>query len=699
MSRKQRGRGCRALGPLLLGGAVAAVGLLGCGAEDERDAAPDAPLTTSAQALASTCVTLRRGTLGAVADTYVGQEKSGANYGGVVVASSGVSSGFASLALFRWDLGAIPPGALVLNASVTLHQTNTGPASPKVHLITAPWAEGAVTWSSFGAAFDPTVLASPSLASPAMTFDLSATVRAWVEGTIANDGILLRQAEPALTRYKSSEWGVLTQRPRLDLCYGLACGAGTADCDGSIQTGCETSLSTTSNCGGCGVPCARPNAATSCATGSCEITSCNEGSFDCNGNPDDGCEPLPCADGDQCAADTDCASGHCEDGQCTAPVLPACDPAVSAQIVALVDQADQAASVGNAAAASAGYAQATALAVCYQDALHVAAHAATRGYAASTNDAYAKAMTLSGAVLAVYLDIAAHAATRGYAAATNNAYAAATNVALTLPDTLSVAAHAATRGYAAATENAYAKAMIQANGQLNDYLTIADHAATRGYAAATNNAYAAATNVALTLPDTLSVAAHAATRGYAAATENAYAKAMIQANGQLNDYLAIADHAATRGYAAATNNAYAAATNVALTLPDTLSVAAHAAMRGYAAATENAYAKAMIQANGQLNDYLGIAAHAATRGYVAATNNAYAAATNVASTIDDVLSVAAHAAMRGYVAATNDAYAKATALCTCGGEALAVAAHAAARGYVSAANTATAKAATLPPCP
>ncbi|MFO0760223.1 MAG: DNRLRE domain-containing protein [Byssovorax sp.] len=571
-------------------GALAAIALLAaCSAPDESDPGPATGIAE--QALGSTCITLRRGTAGSVADTYVGAESPGSSYGALVVASSGLSSGFTSQALFRWDLSILPPGAVIQSATVALSQTNNGPASPRVHLVTAPWSEATVTWSSFAGAFDPSVIAVLSNASPTLSFDVTAVAKGWRQGTIQNHGLLVEQAAPTLTRYKTSEWSVLTQRPQLTVCYGLACAPGTADCDGDIKNGCETSLTTLTSCGACGVACALPNATASCVTGSCVLQACDAGTFDCDGDPANGCEPSPCGDGGHCAAGSDCASGTCQAGICVPPAIPVCDPAVVAPINALVGQANTAASVGDAPTANARYEQAIGLASCHTDALFVAGEAAARGYVNAANDAYAKALSLSGGQIAIDLDIAGHAAARGYVGAANNAYAAATAASSTMDDTLSVAAHAAARGYVDATNSAYAKAMVQASGQLAAYLDIAAHAAARGYVTAADNAYAAATAVSVTINDLLSVAAHAAARGYVTSTNNAYAAATA-AGATVVDLIAVAEHAAARGYPAATNNAYAKATALCSCAGQASAVAASAAAHGYPQAANDAAAKA-----------------------------------------------------------------------------------------------------------
>ncbi|MFT3769699.1 MAG: putative metal-binding motif-containing protein [Minicystis sp.] len=103
-------------------------------------------------------------------------------------------------------------------------------------------------------------------------------------------------------------------------CQIGSCNIGFADCDNSPANGCETLLTTNTDCGGCGVACALPNASASCTTGTCTLTACNAGFYDCDGNAGNGCEALPCANGQHCSTAAQCASGVCTNGFCSSPV-------------------------------------------------------------------------------------------------------------------------------------------------------------------------------------------------------------------------------------------------------------------------------------------------------------------------------------------------------------------------------------------
>jgi len=113
---------------------------------------------------------------------------------------------------------------------------------------------------------------------------------------------------------------------------GFSCEAGYADCNGDASDGCEVQVggSDVNHCGTCLAACpAAPNAAASCAAGTCGLT-CLPGFLDCEPTVD-GCETSPSSDahhcgacGHACAASETCQSGVCAPPRCTAPAAD-CD--------------------------------------------------------------------------------------------------------------------------------------------------------------------------------------------------------------------------------------------------------------------------------------------------------------------------------------------------------------------------------------
>ncbi len=110
------------------------------------------------------------------------------------------------------------------------------------------------------------------------------------------------------------------------ICTAASCGEGLADCDGDISNGCETSLRTLDNCGVCGQTCGPyPDIEVTCETGVCQMEHCEEGYWDCDGDPLNGCESAlkdnqNCGQcGNICAFDH--ATASCSTGAC---VFTAC---------------------------------------------------------------------------------------------------------------------------------------------------------------------------------------------------------------------------------------------------------------------------------------------------------------------------------------------------------------------------------------
>lgn len=108
----------------------------------------------------------------------------------------------------------------------------------------------------------------------------------------------------------------------------LACNAGFANCDMNNGNGCEANLNSLANCGACGAACSRPNATATCNMGTCSLGMCSAGFGNCDADPVNGCEtplttPSNCAMcGRRCAlanATAACSmAGNCTVAMCTA---------------------------------------------------------------------------------------------------------------------------------------------------------------------------------------------------------------------------------------------------------------------------------------------------------------------------------------------------------------------------------------------
>jgi len=92
------------------------------------------------------------------------------------------------------------------------------------------------------------------------------------------------------------------------------------DCDGVVDNGFDLQIDP-SNCGSCGFTCVFFQGQGSCVGGSCELSSCNAGYVDKDGNPNNGCECLISNPVDLCdGVDSDCDGQIDED----APAGAAC---------------------------------------------------------------------------------------------------------------------------------------------------------------------------------------------------------------------------------------------------------------------------------------------------------------------------------------------------------------------------------------
>eukprot|EP01113_Clastostelium_recurvatum_P041943 TRINITY_DN6747_c0_g2_i2.p1 TRINITY_DN6747_c0_g2~~TRINITY_DN6747_c0_g2_i2.p1 ORF type:complete len:697 (-),score=39.59 TRINITY_DN6747_c0_g2_i2:236-2326(-) len=113
-------------------------------------------------------------------------------------------------------------------------------------------------------------------------------------------------------------------------CAISSCHPSYDNCDGIDANGCETSLNSVNNCGGCGNVCNLPHAVNmSCMNGTCHVLSCALGWMDCDGDHSNGCERdvTTMSDCGGCAkpCQTDHGTTICSSsGQC---LIVTCEPA------------------------------------------------------------------------------------------------------------------------------------------------------------------------------------------------------------------------------------------------------------------------------------------------------------------------------------------------------------------------------------
>ncbi len=89
------------------------------------------------------------------------------------------------------------------------------------------------------------------------------------------------------------------------------------NCDGQTDEGFDLS-SDVNNCGDCGIQCVNPHGTTTCVNGKC-VYKCDEGYWDCDGDPTNGCESdlMKVQACGLCQRNEDCPTGFfCKDGDC-----------------------------------------------------------------------------------------------------------------------------------------------------------------------------------------------------------------------------------------------------------------------------------------------------------------------------------------------------------------------------------------------
>lgn len=231
--------------------------LSGCGAIEGSDTQPhDGQVDAQAQSL-GICTTFVRGGPSATQDATIAFSPfdptlGSANFGAVPTLSVGSAAIAQRASLLQFNLSPIPAGSTVTSATLSLFQgSRLGTGTANVYAVLAPWQEANVTWTSFGAAFNPvattTFLPSSVGVNTSLTVDLTALTQQWVSGGLSNHGIYMDLPANGRALWGASEAGVSSRRPSLTVCYCTpspeVCNGVDDDCDGLVDEG--------GVCGGC----------------------------------------------------------------------------------------------------------------------------------------------------------------------------------------------------------------------------------------------------------------------------------------------------------------------------------------------------------------------------------------------------------------------------------------------------------------
>jgi hypothetical protein len=249
---------------------------------------------------AITCTTLFPSGDATIAQDPADPTAAVSNFGAALTLGTGTTGTTVRQSLLQFSFGTLPPLAVITSSTLSLRKAaGVGGGTLTAHRVIAPWAEPAVTWSSFGGAFDGTAAGNLDLATvlpnTTGTFDVTALVQAWVTGQTPNYGVLLEQPSGRAT-FGSRNAGNVPLRPQLKVCYV------PQSCSDGQQNGTETGV----DCGGL---CA------ACPTCSDGIQNQGEGGIDCDG------PCVPCAGcpagfgGPGCATNLDdCTPNPCQNG-------------------------------------------------------------------------------------------------------------------------------------------------------------------------------------------------------------------------------------------------------------------------------------------------------------------------------------------------------------------------------------------------
>jgi hypothetical protein len=204
-----------------------------------------APTADFTQASASpavageTCVVLQPGPA-AMNDSYIKQDRPDELRGADIELRVKTENTKLNRALLQFDLSSIPSDATVNSATLSLwvKEVRDGNVSINARALTNSWNEAQVTWkardkaanllwTAQGGDYDPAVLDTKALTVGTTnvwaSWNVTSAAASWVANSANNRGVILESpvTNPKNeTRFKSSDDGTASQRPKLEVCYG-----------------------------------------------------------------------------------------------------------------------------------------------------------------------------------------------------------------------------------------------------------------------------------------------------------------------------------------------------------------------------------------------------------------------------------------------------------------------------------------------
>lgn len=161
-------------------------------------------------------------------DTFVRSKLATTNYGTATTLQNDLndSTGGNEYSLLKWNLSSIPAAAAVQTISLGINVSNKSAGTYNVYQYNRAWVESTATWSnqtpdSYLGSLVGTILAT---STGTKTISLNAAgvamVQGWINGTVANNGLLIKSASTTDgLDLRSSEYGTAASRPMLTIQY------------------------------------------------------------------------------------------------------------------------------------------------------------------------------------------------------------------------------------------------------------------------------------------------------------------------------------------------------------------------------------------------------------------------------------------------------------------------------------------------
>lgn len=173
-------------------------------------------------------------------DAYLWYPGTTDNYGSVKETWVSTKSNDKTVALYQFDLSAIPAGAKIKSATLSLHSWQSFDSNVPIdaHQITKAWNETEVSWDNRTSTeawdtpagdFAPEVI-DTTLVGPTTNirydWQLKSVVEKWVNGSQSNYGVLLRTTAPNIAgeRFYTSDEPNADKHPKLTIIYACECG-------------------------------------------------------------------------------------------------------------------------------------------------------------------------------------------------------------------------------------------------------------------------------------------------------------------------------------------------------------------------------------------------------------------------------------------------------------------------------------------